>query len=90
MGIPYVRRVAVDMNQLRRFGPRPKSEDHFSHDKPCPACHQPFKAGDYTTLIALGPGSDEESQERAREGRAYNAVALEVHWTCATGLVEED
>jgi hypothetical protein len=38
-------------------------------------------------LIALGPGGNEESQQKCREGRAYNAVAQPVHWTCATGGV---
>lgn len=67
----------------RKFGP--KSADHPSVGLPCPACQGPFAAGDYTALVTLGPGADEEAQERARAGRAYNAVAVEVHWTCATG-----
>ena len=69
--------------ELRKFGP--KSADHFSVGKPCPACHEPFKAGDFTTLISLGPGDDPEERQKAREGRAHNAVATEVHWVCATG-----
>ncbi len=67
----------------RKFGP--KSPDHPSVGTECPACRKPFAAGDYTTLVLLGPGDDEESQARAREGRAYNAVAAEVHWACHTG-----
>ena len=67
----------------RRFGP--KAPEHPSVGRECPACHVPFAAGDYTTLIALGPGDDPDDQRAAREGRAYNAVASEVHWTCATG-----
>jgi hypothetical protein len=67
----------------RKFGP--KDADHPSVGKECPACHKPFEAGDYTTLVVLGPGGDEEARERAREGRPYNAVAAEVHWTCRTG-----
>lgn len=66
----------------RKFGPRP--EDDTSGRK-CPACDKQFTKGDYTTLIALGPGDSEESRKRCREGRPYNAVALEVHWACATG-----
>jgi hypothetical protein len=73
---------AVDM-KARRFGP--KSADHPSIGRECPACHKPFVAGDYTTLIALGPGNDPEQQARARAGRPYNAVAVEIHWTCAGG-----
>lgn len=70
-------------NELRKFGP--KDKDHFSVGKPCPACQTPFAAGDITTLITLGPGDDPDAQERARAGRAYNAVAVEVHYPCATG-----
>lgn len=67
----------------RRFGPKP--ETHPSVGTECPACKKPFETGDYTTLIALGPGDDPESQEKARDGSFYNAVAVEVHWACATG-----
>ncbi len=68
---------------LSKFGP--KSETHPSVGEKCPACGNKFNVGDITTLIALGPGNDKESQEKATQGRAYNAVAVEVHWSCATG-----
>lgn len=68
---------------LRKFGP--KRDDHPSHGKPCPACQQQFAEGDYTTLIPLGPGDNPDEQRKARLDLAYNAVAVEVHWTCATG-----
>jgi len=71
------------MHHGGKFGP--KSANHPSVGEPCPACGKPFAAGDYTTLVMLGPGDDEESRERARVGRAYNADAVEVHWACATG-----
>lgn len=67
----------------RIFGP--KEKDDLSIGKICPACDKPFKEGDYTTLISLGPGDDPEAQERCRTGRPYNAVAQEVHYVCATG-----
>lgn len=54
-------------------------------NKPCPVCGVTFQVGDYTTLVALGPGGSPEEREKARTGRPYNAVALEVHWACATG-----
>lgn len=73
----------MPMNDVRPFGP--KDADHPSVGKECPACGIPFKPGDWTTLIALGPGDDPEAQERAKMGRPYNAIALEVHWSCATG-----
>lgn len=69
----------------RKFGP--KLSNHPSIGKPCPACGKLFKEGDYTTLVALGPGNDLEAQERAKQGRPYNAVAVEVHWDCS-GLTE--
>lgn len=54
----------------------------------CPACRRPFEAGQYVTLVPLGPGADPESRDRARRGKAYNAVGLSVHWACATGEEE--
>lgn len=71
---------------MRRFGP--KGAAHPGIGELCPACKQPFKEGDYTTLIALGPGTDIESRTRARAGEPYNAVAIEVHWGCATGKLD--
>ena len=67
----------------RHFGPKPA--DHPSVGQPCPACKVPFVEGDFTTLIPLGPGKDPEEQAKAREGRAYCAVAVEVHWDCSGG-----
>ena len=74
------------MSELRKFGP--KTSTHPSIGTQCPTCHQPFKEGDFTTLISLGPGDNEEARKRISQGRPYNAIALEVHWACATG--EED
>lgn len=51
----------------------------------CPACKVAFVEGDMTTLVAIGPGPSEEDRERARDGRPYNAVAVQAHWTCVTG-----
>ena len=68
---------------MRQFGPKPA--DHPSVGRVCEACHKPFKAGDYTTLVPLGPGANLQAQQDARDGRHYTAVALEVHWACATG-----
>ena len=66
---------------MRSFGP--KSGDHPSIGELCAACKKPFVAGDFTTLIPLGPGNNPESQRLAREGSAYNAVAVEIHVSCA-------
>lgn len=67
----------------RAFGP--KRPDHPGIGRPCPACTVSFVAGDYTTLVALGPGDDPEARARAVAGRAYNAVAVEVHFACVFG-----
>jgi hypothetical protein len=67
---------------MRKFGP--KSDDAPSIGEPCPACHVPFKVGDYTTLVALGPGDNPEARQLMAQGRPYNAVAVEIHWDCST------
>lgn len=69
--------------ELRRLGP--KLAGHPSIGTSCTACQKKFVAGDYTTLVNLGPGDDAEGRQRARAGLAHNAVAVEVHWACATG-----
>ena len=73
------------MQSLRCFGP--KTADHPSVGQKCPACQKPFRPGDFTTLVPVGPGDDPEEQEKCREGRGYIAAAVEVHWSCATGEV---
>lgn len=55
--------------------------------KPCPACDKPIVKGQFCTLISLGPGDDEEEQEKCHDGRPYTAIALPVHWACATGEI---
>jgi hypothetical protein len=71
--------------EQRKMGPL--TADHPLLDGPevCPPCHQPFVAGDYVTLIPLGPGDDPEERAKAAVGRPYNAVASVVHWACPTG-----
>jgi len=72
----------------RPYGP--KKADHPTVGTECPACHVAFVAGDWTTLVPIGPGADPESQHKARNGWAYNAVEIEAHWTCVTGEVFPD
>lgn len=69
----------------QKMGPLAGDHSLVRNGKPCPACDQPFKAGEYCTLIALGPGDDPEARARAAAGRPYNAVAVPVHWECAVG-----
>ncbi len=51
----------------------------------CPGCFERFKVGDTTTLFPVGPGLDPEERANCDAGRAYNAIALPIHWACATG-----
>lgn len=74
---------ATIVPQHRIFGPRQADDDEW--EDPCPACGLRFRAGDYTTLVVLGPGPDAESQQKCRDRRYYNARAIEVHRACATG-----
>lgn len=68
---------------MRRFPPL--AADHPLVGTECPACHERLSTGDSTTLVLLGPGADPDERQRAREGRAHNAVGAPVHWACATG-----
>ena len=78
------------MSDSRRFGP--KTAEHVKNapvrHRSCPACHKKFKVGDFTTLVAIGPGDSEEGRELCAAGRPYNAVALEAHYACVTGRTE--
>jgi len=82
--ITFRRHKLTEVVTHSAFGPRPTDAPGLDRDA-CPACNQLFVPGDYTTLVPLGPGDDEEYQERAREGRWFNAVSIEVHYACATG-----
>lgn len=79
----YLRHRLGEVPSLHPMGP--KATHHPSVGMECPACGEPFVYEDYTTLIPLGPGDSDESRERAREERWFNAVAIEVHFACATG-----
>lgn len=81
---PHRAMTSSRYTDVRKFGP--KKADHPSVGKPCPACGKAFMPGDYTTLVALGPSDDPKEQEKARNGQTYNAVAVEVHYACVTGV----
>ena len=74
-------------HKQKKYGP--KTADNHSVGHECPACHKEFIAGDYTTVIALGPGDDEEEKQKARDGEDYISTAIEIHWACATGHTGE-
>ena len=69
------------MIDLKKFGPRPS----ISEELECFACKKLIGLGDYTALVPLGPGDDPKSQNKCLYGRPYDAVAIEIHWACATG-----
>ena len=72
------------MSNIKAWGPmQPGSSDI---GEVCCACKKPFKEGDWTTLVPVGPGDDMEEQDQFKEGRSYNAVCVLVHYTCATGI----
>ena len=77
--------MTTKLSDLKMMGPLIEDHPLITDGDVCPACKKPFKHKDYVTLIALGPGGNIESRQKAREGRAYNAIAQPVHWACATG-----
>lgn len=81
--VTYLRYKIEETLTLRAFGP--KAMDHPSIGMECPPCDKPFVPEDYTTLIPLGPGDSDERREKARGGGWFTAVAIEVHYACATG-----
>lgn len=86
--LTYMRIHEEKLPHGRMFGPKP-AEAPTTVGKSCVACGVSFAPGDFTTLVPIGPGEDPEARERCRHGRPYNAVAVEVHWLCATGRAED-
>lgn len=76
-------RDASERLTLQKWGP--KTANHPSVGTKCAACDLLFQPGDFTTAISMGPGIDKEARAAAVSGAPYTAVALEVHWACATG-----
>lgn len=68
---------------MSRFGPL--AADHPLVGQTCPACKEPLAAGDIPELVPIGPGDDPDARKRARQGRAYNAIAVAAHLACVTG-----
>lgn len=63
----------------------PKSADHPSVGRQCPACWQPMLPGSMTTLVPIGPGVVVSQRALAREGRPHVRQTVEAHWGCVTG-----
>ena len=77
------RSIKRTQKELRKLEPLAKPDAILSMI--CPGCGDPFRLDDIVTLVPIGPGLNPESCQRAREGRPYTAVAVPVHWACATG-----
>jgi hypothetical protein len=56
----------------------------------CLLCQETFRSNSYTTILSLGPGSDEDAQAECRAGRPYHGIGLVVHWACGTGRLDID
>ena len=74
-----VRNINTGGKRMNKYGP--KKNNHPSIGNPCPVCGIKFKENDYTTLAVIGVDNEEDRQKMI-DGRVYNAVAKEIHWTC--------
>lgn len=74
----------------RKYPPLAADHPMVVDQDTCAACNEAFKAGDVVTLIPIGPGTDPDARAKARRMQPYTAVALPVHWACATGEEETD
>lgn len=52
----------------------------------CYVCGKSFDTVKPICLVPLGPDADEEAQEAAKKGKMYNAVAIPLHYHCATSV----
>lgn len=73
---------------IRRCGPKPMPLIPGMDLGVCVSCHEPFRPGDDTGWVGLGPGKDPELRRQARAGLPYAGVFVEVHWACLTGREE--
>lgn len=62
-------------------------QDHPLIGQECFCCRERFVEGDEITLVALGPGGDEEARRKCGSGAWYNAVAIRLHAACVFGDV---
>ena len=56
---------------------------------PCPACQLPLLKGQDWLMFPIGPGNDGEARARRDAGQSYNAVAIVMHWDCASRAIQE-
>lgn len=65
------------------YGPKPA--DSREVGRPCPACQRVLVEGDTVSVHVLGPGPNQAARRKAREGKPFEGIAVELHWACATG-----
>lgn len=70
---------------LRKFDTLSDSHPLVGNTMFCLGCGEDFRAGDVTTLVPIGPGSDEDGHAKCRRGSAFNAVCIPAHWKCVGG-----
>lgn len=63
----------------------PKLVDKRAVGESCPACKVRLDKGDLVAVVVLGPGANPDARAKARNAKSYEAVAIEIHWACATG-----
>ena len=68
---------------MRTYNPLSADHPMVKDGMICPGCKQAFREDDIVTLLAIGPGDDEEERALAKAGRPYCAVAIPVHAACA-------
>ena len=56
----------------------------------CHACNGRIVGGQSFALVSVGPGDDVATRAAAFAGQVYDAVAVPVHWSCATGDAEPE
>lgn len=47
----------------------------------CDVCLQPFRTGEYVTLVPVKPASEDDARKK-EQGRPYNYEAAPIHWEC--------
>lgn len=73
---------------LAKFGPIQRG--HPGIGATCLLCQEPFRTGNFTTTLPLGPGCDDDAQAKCRAGQPYAGVGVVVHWGCGTGKLDVD
>lgn len=78
-------RVTPPRDRPRAFGPLGHGHPAVTRHETCAACGAILRAGDRVALVPVGPGADREERAKAWAGETYDAVAVFVHYACATG-----